>query len=82
MVDIKRFDVYNIAKEKRMKELIEMTEAHLANVKQEIERLSQQKEQIIVEIENLSSYLERGLQVLDSHRAEMQERASPVKDTL
>tara|TARA_Y100001972_G_scaffold111768_1_gene144888 strand:- start:385 stop:582 length:198 start_codon:yes stop_codon:yes gene_type:complete len=64
-----------------MKELIDMTEAHLTNVKQEIERLSLQKEQIVTEIENLSNYLAQGLKVLDSHRADMQETASPVKDT-
>ena len=64
-----------------MKELIDMTEAHLTNVKQEIERLTLQKEQIVTEIENLSNYLAQGLKVLDSHRADMQETASPVKDT-
>jgi len=64
-----------------MKELLEMTEAHLTNVQQEIERLSQQREQISNEIVRLSDYLEQGAKVLDSHRAESQEEASPVEDT-
>tara|TARA_Y100000356_G_scaffold25337_1_gene17836 strand:+ start:244 stop:441 length:198 start_codon:yes stop_codon:yes gene_type:complete len=64
-----------------MKELLEMTEAHLTNVKQEIERLSLQREQISTEIERLSDYLEQGVKVLDSHRAESQENASSVEDT-
>ena len=33
------------------------------------------------EIEKLTAYLERGQAVLDSHRAEAQQKASPVKDT-
>lgn len=64
-----------------MKELFEMSEAHLINVKQEIEKLSLQKEQISTEIQRLSDYLEEGVKVLDSHRAESQENASPVEDT-
>ena len=64
-----------------MEELLDMTEAHLTNVKQEIERLSLQKEQISAEIERLGDYLEQGVKVLDSHRAESQENASPVEDT-
>ena len=64
-----------------MKELLEMTEAHLTNVKQEIERLSLQREQISTEIERLNDYLEQGVKVLDSHRAESQENASSVEDT-
>jgi|TARA_B100000073_G_C23434140_1_gene452554 hypothetical protein len=64
-----------------MKELLEMTEAHLTNVQQEIERLSLQKEQISNEIVRLNDYLEQGVKVLDSHRAESQEKASSVEDT-
>ena len=64
-----------------MEELLDMTEAHLTNVKQEIERLSLQKEQISAEIERLGDYLEQGVKVLDSHRAESQENASSVEDT-
>jgi|TARA_Y100000361_G_scaffold147114_1_gene158299 hypothetical protein len=64
-----------------MKELLEMTEAHLTNVQQEIERLSLQKEQISNEIVRLNDYLEQGVKVLDSHRAESQENASSVEDT-
>lgn len=64
-----------------MKELLDMTEAHLTNVRQEIERLSEQKEQITGEIERLTDYFEQGVKVLDSHRAESQENASSVEDT-
>ncbi len=64
-----------------MKELLDMTEAHLTNVRQEIERLSEQKEQITGEIERLTDYFEQGVKVLDSHRAEAPQKASPVKDT-
>jgi len=73
MVDIKRFGVYNIAKEKRMKELIEMSEAHLLNVKQQIEQLS-------AEVQRLTEYFEEGVKVLDSYRTESQETASSVED--
>lgn len=58
-----------------------MSEAHLTNVKQEIERLSQQKDQIITEIESLSEYFEQGVNVLDSYRVDTQEKASPVKNS-
>lgn len=64
-----------------MKELFDMTEAHLTNVKQEVVKLSQQKVAIDQEIEKLNAYLERGQAVLDSHRAEALQKASPVKDT-
>ena len=64
-----------------MKELLDMTEAHLTNVKQEIERSSLQREQISDEIVRLNDYLEQGVKVLDSHRAESQENASPVENT-
>jgi|TARA_B100002019_G_scaffold178443_1_gene154068 regulator of replication initiation timing len=64
-----------------MEELLNMTEAHLSNVKQEVAKLSQQKVAIDQEIEKLTAYLERGQAVLDSHRAEAQQKASPVKDT-
>ena len=64
-----------------MKELLDMTEAHLTNAKQEIERLSLQREQISDEIVRLNDYLEQGVKVLDSHRAESQENASPVENT-
>ncbi len=64
-----------------MEELLNMTEAHLANVKQEVAKLSQQKVAIDQEIEKLTAYLERGQAVLDSHRAEAPQKASPVKDT-
>ena len=64
-----------------MEELLDMTEAHLSNVKQEVAKLSQQKVAIDQEIEKLTAYLERGQAVLDSHRAEAQQKASPVKDT-
>ena len=64
-----------------MKELLDMTEAHLTNVQQEIERLSLQREQISNEIVRLNDYLEQGVKVLDSHRAESQENASSVEDT-
>ena len=64
-----------------MRELLEMTEAHLTNVQQEIERLSLQREQISNEIVRLNDYLEQGVKVLDSHRAESQENASSVEDT-
>ena len=73
MVDIKQFGVYNIAKEKRMKELIEMSEAHLLNVKQQIEQLS-------AEVQRLTEYFEEGVKVLDSYRTESQETASSVED--
>ena len=73
MVDIKQFGVYNIAKEKRMKELIEMSEAHLLNVKQQIEQLS-------AEVQRLTQYFEEGVKVLDSYRTESQETASSVED--
>lgn len=65
----------------KMEELLNMTEAHLSNVKQEVAKLSQQKVAIDQEIEKLTAYLERGQAVLDSHRAEAQQKASPVKDT-
>ncbi len=65
----------------KMEELLNMTEAHLANVKQEVAKLSQQKVAIDQEIEKLTAYLERGQAVLDSHRAEAPQKASPVKDT-
>lgn len=64
-----------------MKELIDMTEAHLTNVKTEIERLSLKKEEIVNEIQHLTNYLDEGLKVLDSYRVDTQETASPVKDT-
>lgn len=65
----------------KMEELLNMTEAHLSNVKQEVAKLSQQKVAIDQEIEKLTAYLERGQAVLDSHRAEAQQKASPVRDT-
>ena len=65
----------------KMEELLNMTEAHLSNVKQEVAKLSQQKVAIDQEIEKLTAYLERGQAVLDSHRAEAPQKASPVKDT-
>ncbi len=74
MVDINQFDVYNITKEKRMKELIDMSEAHLLNVKQQIEQLS-------AEVQRLTEYFEEGVQVLDSYRTESQETASSVERT-
>tara|TARA_B100002019_G_C20767595_1_gene356025 strand:+ start:273 stop:470 length:198 start_codon:yes stop_codon:yes gene_type:complete len=64
-----------------MKEIIDMAQAHLTNVKKEIERLSQQREQLSTEIKRLSDYLEQGGELLDSHRAELQENASSVEDT-
>lgn len=64
-----------------MKELLDMSEAHLMNVRQEIERLSEQKEQITGEIERLTDYFEQGVKVLDSHRTESQQNASSVEDT-
>lgn len=64
-----------------MKDLIDMSEAHLQNVKQEIERLHNQSEKISSEIQRLTDYLEKGAKVLDSHRAELQQNASPVENT-
>jgi len=63
-----------------MRELIDMSQAHLTNVKTEIERLEEQQEQISVQIASLKNYLEEGYKVLDTYRAEEQEKASLVKD--
>jgi hypothetical protein len=64
-----------------MKELLDMTEAHLSNVNQQIENLRTQKDQIEDEIDNLIEYLHKGVEILDSHRTELQEKASSVEDS-
>lgn len=66
-----------------MEKVLDMAEAHLTNVKQEIERLYQQKEQIVADIENLNNYYNEGLKVVDFHRedAEDAEEVPPSKDT-
>ena len=72
-VDNDRFGVYNITKEKHMKELIDMSQAHLENVAQEIQRLEQQKQLLDVEIDKLNQYLKEGNLTLEKYREEGQE---------
>jgi hypothetical protein len=72
-VDIDWFDVYNITKEKHMKELIDMSQAHLDNVAQEIQRLEQQKQLLDVEIDKLNQYFKEGNLTLERYREEGQE---------
>ena len=65
-----------------MKELFDMSQAHLNNVKQEIERLSQQRDQINTEIENLGKYLEEGVKVLEDYKSETSKQDSATQGTL
>jgi len=56
-----------------MKELIDMSQAHLDNVAQEIQRLEQQKQLLDVEIDKLNQYFKEGNLTLERYREEGQE---------
>ena len=53
-----------------MTTLKEMAEAHLVNVQRELQKLQQQRAEIDQEITRLSSYLEDGVQTLNSEHSE------------
>ncbi len=61
-----------------MKEILDMTEAHLTNVSQQIDTLRLQRDEIDNEINRLVDYLNKGAEILDSYRTEKQENASSV----
>ncbi len=61
-----------------MKEILDMTEAHLTNVSQQIDTLRLQRDEIDNEINRLVDYLNKGAEILDSYRTEEQENASSV----
>ncbi len=70
---------YNrVTREKSMKEILDMTEAHLTNVSQQIDTLRLQRDEIDNEINRLVDYLNKGAEILDSYRTEKQENASSV----
>lgn len=56
-----------------MKELLDMSQAHLDNVAQEIQRLEQQKHLLGAEIDKLNEYLIEGRSTLEKYREEGQE---------
>ncbi len=60
-----------------MKELFEMSEAHLRNVRQEMDKLITQREQVDQELANLQQYLEHGIKTLEKYKSEVtdQEKA-------
>lgn len=64
-----------------MQELLIMSEAHLTNVRQQIERLNEQRDNINNEIEQLNKYFTEGVSILEKYRSEIAERASTDQDT-
>ena len=65
-----------------MKELLDMSQSHLMNVKNEITKLANQKEQLDKEIERLTTYLEEGTKTLEKYRSETAESASTAQASL
>lgn len=63
-----------------MAKLIEMAEAHLLNVQREIANLEQRKVEIDSEVEKLKSYLQEGVQELQSVVPEQSENTSVTQD--
>ena len=63
-----------------MAKLIEMAEAHLLNVQREIANLEQRKVEIDSEVEKLKSYLQEGVQELQSVVPEQSENTSVNQD--
>jgi uncharacterized coiled-coil DUF342 family protein len=64
-----------------VQELLIMSEAHLTNVRQQIERLNEQRDNINNEIEQLNKYFTEGVSILEKYRSEIAERASTDQDT-
>lgn len=64
-----------------MIELINMSETHLTNVRQQIDRLVEQRENLDNEIEQLNKYFTEGVSILEKYRSEIAERASTDQDT-
>ena len=64
-----------------MIELINMSETHLTNVRQQIDRLIEQRENLDNEIEQLNKYFTEGVSILEKYRSEIAERASTDQDT-
>jgi len=56
-----------------MSDVVEMAEAHLLNVQREIQTLSERKVQIEQEIEKLTSYLNDGVQELQTVKSKENE---------
>jgi hypothetical protein len=63
-----------------MAKLIEMAEAHLLNVQREIANLEQRKVEIDSEVEKLKSYLQEGVQELQSVVPEHSESTAVTQD--
>ena len=63
-----------------MAKLIEMAEAHLLNVQREIATLEQRKVEIDSEVEKLKSYLQEGVQELQSVAQDASENTSVAED--
>lgn len=59
-----------------MAKLVEMAEAHLLNVQREIATLEQRKVEIDTEVEKLKSYLQEGVQELQSIAQDASENTS------
>ena len=58
-----------------------MSETHLTNVRQQIDRLVEQRENLDNEIEQLNKYFTEGVSILEKYRSEIAERASTDQDT-
>ena len=67
-------------KENLMANVIEMAEAHLLNVQREIATLEQKKIEIDQEVVKLKSYLEEGVQELQSVVQNANENTSVAED--
>ena len=59
----------------------EFAEAHLVNVQQEIQRLSQQKTQIEQEIERMQQFLQESAQQLQQDKASYESLSQPAVQT-
>jgi sensor histidine kinase YesM len=64
-----------------MDDIVQMAEAHLKNVSQELEKLEAQKLQFQEQIKNLTTYLENGVATLEKYRSEKAESASTSQST-
>jgi len=65
-----------------MKELFDMSQSHLVNVKAEITKLVNQREQLDKEVQRLTTYLEEGTKTLEKYRSETAENASTTQASL
>ena len=63
-----------------MANVLEMAEAHLLNVQREIATLEQRKVEIDQELDKLKSYLEEGVQELQSVAQDASENTSVTED--